>query len=108
MTTTTGFNSSHEPVLMSAESVILHKGFSGTSIDDIIDRATITRGGFFYHFDGKPGLAEAMRQRYPEQDDRMFNRLFDEANELSEDPLQRLLTFLKLLAQSLAMFNEGT
>jgi TetR/AcrR family transcriptional repressor of nem operon len=107
MTTTTGSNSSHEPVLMSAESMILHKG-SGTSIDDIIDRASITRGGFFYHFDGQQGLAEALMQRYPEHDDRMFNRLFDEANELSEDPLQRLLTFLKLLAQSLAMFNEGT
>jgi TetR/AcrR family transcriptional repressor of nem operon len=93
---------------MSAESLILHTGFSGTSIDDIIDRASITRGGFFYHFDGKPGLAEAMRQRYPEQDDGILNGLFDEANAHSEDPLQRLLTFLKLLAQSQAMFNEGT
>jgi TetR/AcrR family transcriptional repressor of nem operon len=108
MTTTTGYNSSHEPVLMSAESVIMHKGFSGTSIDDIIDRASITRGGFLYRFDGKPELAEALMQRYPEQDGGIFNGLFDEANEHSEDPLQHLLTFLKLLAQSQAMFNEGT
>jgi hypothetical protein len=45
-------------------------------------------------------------QRYPKQDDGIFNGLFDEANAHSEDPLQRLLAFLKLLAQ--AMFNEGT
>jgi AcrR family transcriptional regulator len=91
---------------MSAESVMLHTGFSGTSIADIIDRASITRGGFFYHFDGKPALAEAPIQRYPVQDDGILNGLFDEANAHSEDPLQRLLAFLKLLAQ--AMFNEGT
>lgn len=108
MTTTTGSNSKREPVLMSAESVIVHKGFTGTSIDDIINRASITRGGFFYHFDGKPGLAEALMQRYPEQDERMFNDLFDEANELSEDPLHRLLIFLKLRAQAQALFNDGT
>ena len=42
--------------------MILHKGFTGTSIDDIIDRASITKGGFFYHFDGEPGLTEALMQ----------------------------------------------
>jgi hypothetical protein len=36
----------------------------------------------------------------------MFNGLFDKANELSEDPLHRLLIFLKLLAQ--ASSNEGS
>jgi AcrR family transcriptional regulator len=65
MTITTGSNSRREPVLMSADSVILHKGFTGTSIDDIIDRASITRGSFFHHFDVEPGLAKALMQRYP-------------------------------------------
>jgi hypothetical protein len=30
----------------------------------------------------------------------MFNSLFDEANELSEDPLHCLLIFLRLFAQA--------
>jgi hypothetical protein len=60
MMTTTGSNIRREPFLVSADSVILHEGFSGSSIDDIIDRASITRGSFIYHFDAKPGLAEAL------------------------------------------------
>jgi len=46
-------NSSRERILACAEAVILQKGFGGTSIDDILESASITKGGFFYHFDGK-------------------------------------------------------
>lgn len=65
MATTTGSNSRREPVLTSADSVILHKGFTGTSIDDIIDRASITRASLLHHFNVEPGLAEALMWRYP-------------------------------------------
>ena len=47
-------------------------------------------------------------QRYLQQDDWMFDRLLDEAHEHSEDPLHRLLIFLKLFEQTQALFNEGT
>lgn len=107
MTTTTRSNNSREPILVSAESVILHKGSTGISIDDIIDKASIIKGGFLYHFDSKSGLAEALMQRYLKQDDLLFNGLFDEANELSEDPLHRLLIFLKLLAHTPGNLNES-
>jgi hypothetical protein len=60
MTTTTEASSNREAVLMGADSVILHKDLTGKSIDDIIDRASSIRGGLFYHFDGKPGLAAAL------------------------------------------------
>jgi len=73
MTTTTGSSGRREPVLISADSVILHKGLTGTSIDDIIDRAAVTRGSVFHHFDVEPGLAEALMQRYPQQDERLLN-----------------------------------
>lgn len=95
-------NSSRERILACAEAEILLKGFSGTSIDDILDKASITKGGFFYHFDGKPGLAEALIRRYLEQDDQIFNELMDKAADLSEDPLHRLLIFLKLLGEKFA------
>ena len=61
MNTNTRSNSSRERILACAEAVILQKGFSGTSIDDILEKASITKGGFFYHFDGKPGL-EAVKK----------------------------------------------
>ncbi len=93
-------NSSRERILACAEAVILQKGFGGTSIDDILESASITKGGFFYHFDGKPGLAEALIRRYLEQDDKIFRDLRTKAEDLSEDPLHRLLIFLKLLAET--------
>jgi len=103
---TTRSNSSRERILASAEAIVLQKGFSATSIEDILKQASITKGGFFYHFDGKPGLAKALVERYIEQDDQIFGDLFAEANELSEDPLHQLLIFLKLLAGKLGTMEE--
>ena len=39
-----------ERVLATAEELILQKGFAGTSIDDIIRQAHITKGGIFLSF----------------------------------------------------------
>ncbi|MEM8563053.1 MAG: TetR/AcrR family transcriptional regulator [Pseudomonadota bacterium] len=103
---TTRSNSSRERILECAEAVILNKGFTGTSIDDIIDKASITKGGFFYHFDGKTGLAEALVERFLVQDTQIFLDLFEEAEDLTEDPLHRLLIFLKLLAQKFGNMPE--
>lgn len=106
MTTNTRSNSSRERILACAEAVILQKGFSGTSIEDILDKASITKGGFFYHFDGKPGLAEALINRYLEHDDLLFGDLLSQAAELSEDPLHRMLIFLKLLSEKLGSMKQ--
>ncbi len=91
-------NSSRERILESAEAIILQKGFSATSIEEIVEKAAITKGGFFYHFEGKVGLAEALVERYLRQDSALFNELWQQAESLSEDPLHRFLIFLKLLA----------
>ncbi|UCB55393.1 MAG: TetR/AcrR family transcriptional regulator [Thiotrichales bacterium] len=90
-----------ENILGIAEHIILQKGFSGTSIDEIIEAADITKGGFFYHFKGKEDLAKHLMLRYQVADDRFFNQLFDRADSLSEDPLQQMLIFLKLLAEAM-------
>jgi len=99
-------NSSRERILACAETIILQKGFGSTSINDILKQAAITKGGFFYHFDGKPGLAQALVERYLEQDDRIFQGIFEQAAELSEDPLHRLLIFLKILSEQLGAMEE--
>ena len=91
-----------EHILATAESIILQRGYAGTSIEDIISLAGITKGGFFYHFDGKKDLARYLIQRYLVQDEAFFNGLVERAERLSEDPLQRLLIFLMLLAESMA------
>lgn len=98
---TTRTNSSRDRILATAEKIILQKGYVGTSLEDILDKAAITKGGFFYHFGGKGELARALVERYLEEDQKMFSMLLERADSLSEDPLQRLLIFLNLLAEGL-------
>jgi len=99
-------NSSRERILVTAENIILQKGYVGTSLDEILDKAAITKGGFFYHFNGKGELARALVERYLEEDQKMFDALLERADSLSEDPLQQLLIFLNLLAEGLIGQHE--
>lgn len=91
-----------EHIMATAESIILQRGYSGTSIEDIIGAAGITKGGFFYHFDGKNDLAKNLMLRYLDQDEQFFSGLAERARSLTEDPLQQLLIFLKLMAEAMA------
>ncbi|MGE0829591.1 MAG: TetR/AcrR family transcriptional regulator [Hyphomonadaceae bacterium] len=96
-----------ERLLDLAQDAVLHKGFAATSIDELIAAAGITKSGFFYHFKDKNDLAKALLERYLEREDVMFNALFAEADELSEDPLHAFLIFLKRLADKLADLPNG-
>ena len=91
-----------ENILGIAEQIILQKGFSGTSIDEIIEASNITKGGFFYHFKGKEDLARHLMLRYQIDDEHFFTQLFNRADSLSEDPLQQMLIFLNLLAEAMS------
>jgi len=89
-------------ILEIAESAVLAKGFSNTSIDEIIAAADITKSGFFYHFKDKTELAKALLVRFLENDDRIMDDIFDRARELSEDTLQAFLIGLKLFSEAMA------
>lgn len=39
-----------------ARSMFGASGYAGTSIDDIVERAGVTKGAFYHHFDGKKGI----------------------------------------------------
>lgn len=95
-----------DKILEVAEAIILRKGFTATSIEDIIEKAFITKGGFFYHFPGKAELARALIERYVEEDERLFTSLAERAKTLSEDPLQQLLIFLNLLAETMESLED--
>lgn len=92
-------NSSRERILSTAEAIILEQGFAGTTIDDILNKAAITKGGFFYHFNGKAELATALVERYIKMDTIIFEEMGERANSLSEDPLQQTLIFLNLVSE---------
>jgi len=91
-----------EHILATAESLILQRGYVGTSIEEIIGEAGITKGGFFYHFGGKSDLAHKLILRFLRQDEAFFRSLIARSESLSEDPLQQFLIFLKLLAEAMS------
>lgn len=95
-----------ERILATAEQIILQRGFSGTSIDEVIKQSHITKGGFFYHFKGKNDLARKLIERYLAADDIFFEQLFTRARKLVEDPLQQMLLFLKLMAEAMEQLPD--
>ncbi|MGE0501262.1 MAG: TetR/AcrR family transcriptional regulator [Rhizobiaceae bacterium] len=96
-----------ERILEIAEAAVLAKGFEATSIEEIIAEAGITKSGFFYHFRDKNVLARDLLRRYVEADDRIFDEVFHRAAELADDPLQRFLIGLKMLAEIMENLPGG-
>jgi TetR/AcrR family transcriptional regulator, transcriptional repressor for nem operon len=96
-----------ERILDVAQDAVLHKGFAGTSLDEIICEAGITKSGFFYHFKDKNDLAKALLERYLDTEWTLFDGLFKQADELSDDPLHSFLIFLKLFADMMSDLPNG-
>jgi AcrR family transcriptional regulator len=95
-----------ERLLAIADEAVLAKGFAGTSIDELIAAAGITKSGFFYHFKDKAELAKALLVRYLDHDRQVLDDLFNRADELNEDPLHGFLVGLKLFAEMMANMTE--
>ena len=94
-------------ILDTAQEAILAKGFDATSIEEIVAAVNISKGGFFYHFPDKNALARALLERYIDEENALFDGLFDRARELNDDPLHVMLIALKLLAELVENLPEG-
>jgi TetR/AcrR family transcriptional regulator, transcriptional repressor for nem operon len=95
-----------ERILDLAYDAIIHKGFSGTSIDELVEAVGITKSGFFYHFKDKGDLASQLLVRFLAEDDAIMDRLTLRAQQLADDPLQRFLLFLNLYAEMVDGLEE--
>ena len=61
-----------EAILRTAEKLFFEKGYEETSIQDILDALTISKGGFYHYFDSKNALLEEIcRQRGGRELDRL-------------------------------------
>jgi TetR/AcrR family transcriptional regulator, transcriptional repressor for nem operon len=94
-------------LLDAAQRAILEKGFTATSIDELIEECGLTKGGFFYHFKDKNDLAKALLRRYIAEDEEVYDRIFGQARDLVDDPLQVFLLGLKLLADVMGDMPNG-
>jgi AcrR family transcriptional regulator len=94
-------------ILDAAQASVLAKGFGATSIEELLAETGLTKSGFFYHFRDKNELAKALLRRYIAEDEAVYDRIFGQARELTEDPLQVLLIGLKLLADLMGDLPRG-
>jgi TetR/AcrR family transcriptional repressor of nem operon len=79
-------------LLNSALDVIRAKGYAGTTVDDICQRAGITKGSFFHHFKSKDELAVAAAAYWTSQTEAYFAAA---AYQKTKDPLDRLFGYLE-------------
>lgn len=95
-----------ERILTVAQSLILEKGYAGTAIDDLLQETGLTKGAFFHHFKNKADLADAVLRRYAQNDMELFAEFSERADRLSDDPLERVLIFLRLFEEYLDGFGK--
>jgi AcrR family transcriptional regulator len=53
-----------ENILKQAINLFLHKGYRGTTIEDITDSVNITKGAFYWHFESKNELLQTIIEHY--------------------------------------------
>ena len=80
---------------------VIRKGFSATSIEELVEAAGITKSGFFYHFRDKADLARQLIESYTQKNARFLDDMTRRARDLSDDPLHSFLIFLKLYAEGM-------
>ena len=85
----------HKAIMDAAEELIMEQGYSATAIDQIITRAGITKGTFFYHFPTKADLAHALAERYARRDTGQLSGKMEAAEQATPDPAHQLLLFLE-------------
>ena len=92
-------SATRERILNEAHGLALAQGFGATSIDKVMERAGVTKGAFFHHFNSKADLAQALVLRYARQEEELVAATMARAERLSRDPLQRLLIFVGLFEE---------
>lgn len=94
-------------IMDAAQALILDHGFAATSVDAVVQRAGVTKGAFFHHFESKTELAHALIERYAAGDAASLETTMERAERLSGDPLQQLLLFVGLSAEAMDELDGG-
>jgi TetR/AcrR family transcriptional repressor of nem operon len=85
-----------EKILDVAQELILDRGYSGVSVDNVIDKVGVTKGAFFHHYKNKNDMAVALIKRYATENMDFFNECMARAEKLTNDPLQQVLILVGL------------
>lgn len=81
-----------ERLVEAATELMLTKGYTATSVDDVCKAAGLTKGSFFHYFEGKEELGRHLAQAFNE----MATREFLPHLEGIADPLDRVYAYVEL------------
>lgn len=84
-----------ERLIEAATELMLTKGFTATSVDDVCKAAGLTKGSFFHYFEGKEELARHLAKSFNEGAATKFLPYL----EVHEDPLDRVQAYVELRKQ---------
>ncbi|RKN83520.1 TetR/AcrR family transcriptional regulator [Ulvibacterium marinum] len=93
-------------ILAESKQLVFENGFSGTSIDQILERTGITKGAFFYHFKTKNALAKALIEEFAREDIHHMNEALKKTEDLKGDALDRLLRFIQEFIDMMCEVDE--
>jgi TetR/AcrR family transcriptional regulator, transcriptional repressor for nem operon len=87
-------------ILDAALQLSLDRGMAAASLDNVIEKAGITKGAFFYHFKSKQALTDELMRGFVGEYEGFFRDLTGRAESLSRDPLQQVLLLVGLAADA--------
>ena len=90
---------SRQKLLDAAISLVREKGYAATSVDQVCERAGVTKGAFFHHFKSKDALALAAASCWSDGSNALFASAPYQAH---GDPLDRVLGYLEFRKAMLA------
>jgi TetR/AcrR family transcriptional repressor of nem operon len=91
MPTATKPHGSKTKFLDAALYVFRERGYAATTVDDICEKAGLTKGSFFHHFDSKEDLAVSAARHFSEMADGLFAGA---AYWRETDPVERFLGYI--------------
>ncbi len=83
---------SRELLLEAATELIRTKGYSSTTVDDLCEKAGVSKGTFFHNFSSKEELAVAAANRWSELTSEFFRTA---PYHLKNDPLERVVGYVR-------------
>lgn len=83
-----------EKILDAANKLVMAYGYGGTTVDEVIAAAGITKGAFFHHFKSKEALARELVSRYVRTDTTLLDEIIQLAEQKTSDPVQQLLAIV--------------
>jgi TetR/AcrR family transcriptional repressor of nem operon len=85
-----------EKLLEAAQELMLARGYTATSVDEVCASAGLTKGSFFHYFESKERLGMEVAQRFFAARKEMF---LSAAFRRKKDPLQRVFGYIDFLVE---------